>query len=112
MLTDAPGMEQCDAQNGSVGVEAQLTWDPNCTPIEENASVLQPEKAFLETVLEEIINTEESLRKKGAELAALLKDDSTRLGTILENKRYQADLNAYLKGLNFSLSVFSRLLNE
>jgi len=112
MLTDAFGIKQCDAQNASASVEAQLmTWDMNCTPMDKNPST-QPEKAFLQAVLEEIVSTEESLRKKDGELAALLKDDSTRLGTILETKRRQAELNAYLQGLNFSLSVFSRPTNE
>ena len=96
MLTDAVTMEDCNVQPGSASLDAQP----------------QLQEIFLTAILEEILSTEESLQKKDGELAAFLKDDSIRLGTILETRRHQSELNAYLKGLKFSHTLLSRLLNE
>ena len=96
MLTDAVTLEDCNVQPGSVSLDAPP----------------QREKKFLTAILEEILSAEESLRKKDGELATLLKDDSIRLGAILDVRRDQSELNAYLKGLKFSHTLLSRLLNE
>jgi hypothetical protein len=52
-------------------------------------------------VLQEIATATEALRQKDRELAALMADKSTRLGTILEVRANRLELLWYLKGLNF-----------
>jgi hypothetical protein len=86
-----------------------MLWDPNQRSTPNQFSAVQHEP-FLTIVLEELLSTEKSLRNKDRELAALLKDDSTRLGTILETRRDQSDLNSYLKGLKFRTEVHPQLV--
>jgi hypothetical protein len=61
----------------------------------------QLQQALLSKIIGEIERAEESLREKNRDLAELIADHSSPLGSILEARRGLGELNAYLKGLQF-----------
>lgn len=109
--------------------EVLIVAEENLTVLEENRTsphfmewdsqratrqvdLLQLRQALLSKIIEEIARTDDSLHKKNRDLAALIANPGSPLGSILEAKRDLAELNAYLKGLKFAQSACNHQLYE
>src|SRR5262245_37023463 len=109
--------------------EVLIVAEENLTVLEENsgsshfvewdsqratrqAELLELQQALLSKILEEIGRTDESLHNKNRDLAALMANPGSPLGSILETKRDLAELNAYLTGLKFAQSACNHHLYE
>ena len=78
----------------------------------ESGSLTNKLQSLLSAMLQEIRDTEDAISTKDRESAAGVDDYSCPLGTILQIKREQSELKAYLHGLQFSYETCDRFLRK